>query len=322
MFENTETMQSENDQIISLIFTEASPATLVEALHKLKSVFDQDKLYCSLTIAAQPVLHQAAEFTKAYEDTVKWVNSRKLSEETQLILKEPIEPLYTGLSSSAEQDMITSLQTGSISGAELIIYGYLQQMKKKGAPASHYADFAREVVSKLIYRMLSDPHHDLSKDFDRKTPYEKLNSCVYWSDYKVFFEWLLSTVSQTITYHNERTDPFRSYLIDYIRLHYNQDISLSIIAEKMNVSQSYLSRYFKDKIGKNFIDYLSEYRIDKAKEFMSQADWKIHELATEVGYLNVNSFIRMFKKITGLSPGEYKRLNGLMKSDEDHNIRR
>jgi YesN/AraC family two-component response regulator len=88
---------------------------------------------------------------------------------------------------------------------------------------------------------------------------------------------------------------------------YGEDISLEQLADQLQLSRGYLSAYFHEKTGKKFIDYLNEVRISRAKEILSQTDMRIQEIALQVGYQNVNSFIRMFKRISGFTPGEYRR---------------
>lgn len=61
------------------------------------------------------------------------------------------------------------------------------------------------------------------------------------------------------------------------------------------------------KQGINFNDYLNNLRIEHAKELLISLDLRVQEIALQVGYLNVNSFIRMFKRASGLTPGEYRK---------------
>lgn len=87
---------------------------------------------------------------------------------------------------------------------------------------------------------------------------------------------------------------------------YQKDLSLSEVAEKLSVSTSYLSRLFKEKLHKNFKEYLTEYKIKKAKELLSDIGLSIHEVALKVGYNNPMQFTRMFKKYERITPAEYR----------------
>ncbi len=97
-------------------------------------------------------------------------------------------------------------------------------------------------------------------------------------------------------------------LEEYIQNNYNrEELSLLLLAEHFNLTVSYISRIFKRYCQENFKDYLANYRIQKATEILEESPYiKIAELAKRVGYSNVSSFIRNFKKIKFVSPGEYK----------------
>ncbi|MBD0381499.1 helix-turn-helix domain-containing protein [Paenibacillus sedimenti] len=96
-------------------------------------------------------------------------------------------------------------------------------------------------------------------------------------------------------------------IMKFIRNHYMQsDLSLNYLSDQFHISVSHLSKIFKDYTGSNFIDYLMEIRIEKSKERLAGGSEKIRDIAESVGYTNVNSFTRIFKKITGLTPTEYR----------------
>jgi two-component system response regulator YesN len=105
----------------------------------------------------------------------------------------------------------------------------------------------------------------------------------------------------------EEKDPIITFTIDYIESHYSKDLSLDIIADQMKITSGYLSSYFRDKTGIRFTDYLNEYRLNKAKTLLQETNFKIHEVSEKVGYQNVNSFIRIFKKMNGSTPSDFRR---------------
>ncbi len=96
-------------------------------------------------------------------------------------------------------------------------------------------------------------------------------------------------------------------IAQFIDEHYmRSDLSLNYLASEFKLSMSHVSRMFKEHTEKNFIDYLMEIRIRKAKELLELTDMLIRDVAAAVGYTNVNSFARIFKKSTGFTPGEYR----------------
>lgn len=94
--------------------------------------------------------------------------------------------------------------------------------------------------------------------------------------------------------------------IAYIEENYRENISLDDVAKKINMSYHHFSRFFKESTGKNFIDYLTELRIDRAREILKDKTFNIKEICYEVGYTDPNYFSKIFKKSTGLTPTEYR----------------
>ena len=96
--------------------------------------------------------------------------------------------------------------------------------------------------------------------------------------------------------------------LEYIHTHYDQDISLVDLAESFNLAINYVGVLFKEKTGYNFKDYLNTYRISMAKQILlTTPHIKIKDLSQAVGFFNINTFIRIFKKYEGISPGQYQK---------------
>ena len=122
------------------------------------------------------------------------------------------------------------------------------------------------------------------------------------------FDSIIANIKQTEASSDERVC---AAMIDFIHSNYQKDISLLDLAEHLNMSQSYVSRLFKQLTGYNFKDTLSNYRFLKAKEIMEQNPFvKIKDVASLVGLNSADSLTRIFIKNTGVSPSDYlKRIN-------------
>ena len=92
-----------------------------------------------------------------------------------------------------------------------------------------------------------------------------------------------------------------------IRDHYMEDISLTSLAAKYNVSMGSLSKMIKDHLQLNFSDYIASLRIQRAKELLSDETLSIQEIAEIVGYNDYFYFTKVFKKIEGISPSKYRK---------------
>lgn len=94
--------------------------------------------------------------------------------------------------------------------------------------------------------------------------------------------------------------------IEYIRNNYSRQISLEDIAEYAGISRIYLSQLFKKETGKNIRDYLAEYRLSKAKELLLTSNLKVYTISELCGFGSAQYFNRIFKKMTGFSPYQFK----------------
>ena len=104
---------------------------------------------------------------------------------------------------------------------------------------------------------------------------------------------------------------------EYIDKNYMKNISLSTTSRSVNLSKNYFSRLFSEKTGKSFIEYLTEIRINKAKELILTTNLRMYEISEIVGYPNIEHFSRIFKISTGYSPAKFKAKYNALSSFND-----
>ncbi|MVQ35516.1 helix-turn-helix domain-containing protein [Paenibacillus sp. MAH-34] len=94
----------------------------------------------------------------------------------------------------------------------------------------------------------------------------------------------------------------------YIDEHFNQDFGLEHVSELMKCSSTYINRLLKQYTGSTFYNLLTARRIVSSKQLLSLNDWTVCQISNKVGYNNVHSFIRAFKRSEGITPGQYRDL--------------
>ena len=92
----------------------------------------------------------------------------------------------------------------------------------------------------------------------------------------------------------------------YIQTHYNEDITLIQLSKMLHMNPTYLSEVFKENTGKNFIEYLTNFRMQKACEYLTKHTIPINKIAELVGYENERYFSTVFKKVLNTTPKEYR----------------
>ena len=101
-----------------------------------------------------------------------------------------------------------------------------------------------------------------------------------------------------------------SYLdqaIQYIDSHYAEELSAAEVANACYISESYLSKLFRKKLDTSFSEYLNFVRIEKAKALLVNTNYMIYEIAEQTGFNTDKYFTMVFKKLTGISPRQYKQ---------------
>lgn len=95
----------------------------------------------------------------------------------------------------------------------------------------------------------------------------------------------------------------------YMENHLEENITLAMVAEKLYLSPTYFSRLFKQRTNYTFSAWLAERRILRAQRYLDETNLTIADIAMQVGYRESNSFTRLFKQTTGISPTEYRKAN-------------
>jgi Response regulator containing CheY-like receiver domain and AraC-type DNA-binding domain len=117
-----------------------------------------------------------------------------------------------------------------------------------------------------------------------------------------FFQKIFKTIGQKGNYKNMRVV---NQILEYIKENYDKDISLNELSKQIYLTPNYLSTILSQSTGENFMEYLTKYRIEKAKLLLNQGKHKVYEVGDMVGYKNPDYFRRVFKEYVGVSPSEY-----------------
>lgn len=107
-------------------------------------------------------------------------------------------------------------------------------------------------------------------------------------------------------YDSARTQAVADAIYHYIQEHYRDDISLQDVAGAMGYSDAYFCKIFKQCFDKNFTVFLTEFRVGMAKTLLGDAMVNIKDVCVQVGFRDSNYFARVFKRITGMTPSEYR----------------
>lgn len=148
--------------------------------------------------------------------------------------------------------------------------------------------------------------------------YQELNNTVSDSVYFETHGIILQLISRFLNSHgfkNKSPDPVPSKILDaarFIQLNLKENLTVNYLAGRANLHQDYFSRLFFKHTGQRPLNYLHEKRIERAQYLIATTTLSYSEIAEKTGFENLPHFSKIFKKVTSLTPGEYKKLNGLI----------
>lgn len=165
---------------------------------------------------------------------------------------------------------------------------------------------SREFVYKNLLKIISlfssqnNEASNLCVDYQKK-----ITSTKRLSQLKESFQIFLNEYSNIVIQDSKSVYPLIvTQAIEYVQKNGYSNLQLSDVAKKINVSEPYLCYIFKKTTGKNFVTYVSEYKIELAKQ-MLKGNALVYEVSERLGYENSNYFAKVFKRFTGISPKQY-----------------
>jgi len=269
------------------------------------------KLDVSLVAAVGKPVKSIYEVYVSFNDAINLLQYKNAMDKRTVITFEDLKNLkdtsyYYPL--DTERNIIDYLVNGQVEKAKLILNNILErnlksiQLSKEGLTEFKFAIVA------TLKRILQQLNKTTEEVFgEGSILYLELNSCSDNAQLMQKINDIFNTLALRISKEDsEFGHSIVNSILHYMHQNYNRDISLTDVADEFNISLRYVGKLLKDNLNISFKDYLSQYRIKKAKEILSKnPDITVNELAGIVGCNNVNTFIRMFKKYEGITPGEY-----------------
>lgn len=154
--------------------------------------------------------------------------------------------------------------------------------------------------------------HELGYELENFFEIDLYQSLYAFSSLEDVDRWLRESVFATIrdkleTMQIGKQKRLVHQVLDYIHEHYDQDLSLQGVADHFQASTGQIGRALKSELDTNFSQYLIQYRLNKAKEWLLHTDIPIKEITERLRYTTVHNFTRMFTKTVGESPGQYRK---------------
>ncbi|OWA37685.1 hypothetical protein B9G55_06460 [Saccharibacillus sp. O16] len=231
-------------------------------------------------------------------------------------IRKPKEELYYPL--DLERQLVNYIATGNYARSTEVMNEILMT-NFAGEPLS--VELARCLMFELIGTMLKAYEQvkldDAEEEARRAELIRRLFACETFEEIEIELLEILENICQTVQErkrsHNEE---LKQQLLEFIEENYaDVNLGLASISERFRFHPAYVSKYFKEQTGTNLIDYINQYRVNEAKAILKREDAAVQEVSERIGFLNSSSFIRVFKKYEGITPGQYKQNSRLSPPD-------
>ncbi|MDF2926249.1 MAG: response regulator [Paenibacillaceae bacterium] len=297
-------LPAENTAYASSLLTEAC-LEIQAGIHR----FLRQRVTIGIGTPARKLSHAS----RSYETSKQALMQRLVKGTGSVIHYEPAEQQlekFKAISFQTEQDMLAAFEKGDQETALRII-------QELYAPfiVFEYVDKASLLklnfqlillLFKILERFEVAPMDLLGEEL---TLYEEVNQCNHIDAILDWFQDKLAIGFHAMLQNREKgTRKLVERARGFIHEHYMEDLSLETVAAHIHVSPAYFSSIFKKETNENFVDYVSHYRIEKAKQLLRSGGYKVNTVAELTGFHNMKYFYKVFKKLTGLTPSEYKDL--------------
>ena len=276
-----------------------------EALERFMSRLEQEKEFACFTVVRSRILEPGTELASVYDSVRAGTRLAKVGRGSQLLIaggKDRTSFLY---SKTDEQRLDELVRQGKIPQAAALAERVLRQNVDKGISHAQMEILCVAVVNTAAYAAASADSH---KTAAASAVYNALaTQCQTPEEYSQTVADYIRTMEQDTQSQVADEDQLLGRIQKYLQENYHKEFSSEEMAGALFVSRSYLSSYYKGKTGNNISDAIQEYRIGKAKELLRDPDVKIGEVGAMVGIPSPNTFLRQFRKYTGMTPKEYRQ---------------
>ncbi len=206
-----------------------------------------------------------------------------------------------------EERLVYAIKELQPKSASTVFQQYLNALLYKEGHLEKHQILLVQLASRLI-QLVQEQGISLQKVWGDEGVMERLfhlqtrEEIIHWFDFKLFGPMIKALSEKSESQYIKIADK----LVQMIQEQYDRDITLESCSQILNYHPVYLSRIFKQEIGIPFSEYLTDYRMKMAKTMLETTDLKISEISERLHYNNVSSFIRSYKKMYHLTPGQYR----------------
>lgn len=269
----------------------------------------KDCLKLTASVGLGPVIDDAFMLPHAYKQSKQALQERIVQGNETIVQFR--DPCGFNRSLMFVQDMEKELEMAIETGNEAEIIALTEKIIENGFAGGASAVEAKEAIFRMVCFLGKVVHSHgwlmsdaLGKDYVR---FEQYPSLLTRDQVLEWFRQLSLSICSTISRRKQTgTQLMLKEIVQFIHEHiHEEELSLYLVADKLYVNYSYLSRIFKKLLGESFSEYVLKLRMEKAKELLATGQL-VYDTAAQVGFRHVNYFSKVFMKYWGVKPSEIK----------------
>lgn len=284
---------------------------ILELIHNFQQSLEQENKHIHLHIGIGSILKDLEGMKQSHNEamnsisSIPGINTAQITREndSERIKEQAVRMI---IDFNAENSIYNNLIMGNVKKAEHYILDLFNQNQDILSDRRILTQFYMQIYN-IIFKAMKTKNiaygEDGANDLDTMLSILS-NTSLEIQETMLSMLHQLETVLPTVS-----TKADIQEILDYINNHYTEDIYLDGLSEQFGISPSYLSKLIKDYCGMNFVSYLSSLRIEMAKKLLMETKMSITDVYSKSGFNNRTTFIRTFKKATGLSPSDFRMID-------------
>lgn len=286
------------------------PGELIHVLHRLKNdVYQEMKLFMSVGIGTQK--DQATGISLSFEEARQALSYKVIKGAGAVIQYSEIKSL-TGRRHVVQEETINKLEAYMDNmdeeGCVGLVRGIFRKMKVVEREMSP-TDLQLQCLNILLSTVRKMSFEQVQQNDFLGRNILSLEGISRFSTMESLQEWMIHVIREIIALKQEQNKKkdIISEIKEYVIEHYNESLSLAELSARFFLNPYYLSQLFKQKTGDTYLNFLAQIRINKSKELLVKTDLPMYEICHMVGYSDTQHFTRVFEKLTGVKPREYRK---------------
>lgn len=275
--------------------------------------FIRKKMGCYAGMGVSRVFHSLTHVRNAYNEALEALRNANIQKNSAVTFFDNVqaaEHVRNGYNITLEKELTEAVDNGDAELACTLANQFVDRLSEIGASGEEYQFY----VERLVVAILCVPYNagiainELWRDEEKRQIFRELSHIYDGGQLKT---WLRRTVIEPISLNitEFRKDSSHDIIrqIEKLVEKCGGDITLEECAQQLNYHPSYIWKVLKNERGLTFTDLVNRKKLERAMHMLEESSRTVADIAAELGYSNVQNFIRFFSKMTGTTPGKYRK---------------